>query len=710
MFKISKQASNTGDGSGGPRETPLRVSKEREQGSALVVLVVLMVTVGGLVTAHLGEVNSEQRKIRTRIYAQRAAKRARGELERARNIVNAASYYQDHNTALRAAVMSDPPFIPGTEVICQQVGGPASEWFLLRASGEFQGITREAQSFCRQRSPVSAFNFFVVSHPLGVSGAPRGAIHSNKKIEFWFPWGTYRDEVTAAEGFEFKGGATAANTRLWGSHNAAAPKTNIMDGTTIAQLKNNATTLKIVDDLIAEVEFKGKKTQVDLFTPAYDIEVERTGTRRVFDKMVTKQEQRSEDVYVDESYKVDVPVYRTNVRFENQRVARYTYVDVPRTVQEPVYKTVREPYQFEIKHYATRQVKKTRNERVWVDDPPPSPADIEGGSSVAGGTGGAWGHYENNVVEYFVDERYVTNVTYETRYRNKQVLDHYNEVTVTDRVRQFSHYENVQQRIEERVVDHMTQETRHRQKFSHTRTWTEDVQVPQYRDEQFTYTETERVPEALDRTEVVNTTGLIYIEKQIRSIKGKVNGRVSIASNDKMKITGSIQYVDNAGNTRMSNGVNPTESYIPNPAFDKSSPSVLGMMARKDILYSKNLPAKVEINAALISAQGKVAMEGIHVRNSDGTVSVPNYVKNHPGRYVKDSIRRLGGIVCDKRPVATFVDDSNKVLAGFKRGQTLMDRNMILKNGGNVTPPYVFQMNKVTWGITTMDKRWGIAP
>ena len=64
----------------------------------------------------------------------------------------------------------------------------------------------------------------------------------------------------------------------------------------------------------------------------------------------------------------------------------------------------------------------------------------------------------------------------------------------------------------------------------------------------------------------------------------------------------------------------------------------------------------------------------------------------------------MGGIVSRKRPVTTYVDESNKVIAGYKKGISFMDRNMILKAGGNVTPPFVFQMNQPTWTLNVSGK------
>ena len=56
----------------------------------------------------------------------------------------------------------------------------------------------------------------------------------------------------------------------------------------------------------------------------------------------------------------------------------------------------------------------------------------------------------------------------------------------------------------------------------------------------------------------------------------------------------------------------------------------------------------------------------------------------------KESLRFLGGIVCRKRPVQAFIRDGT-IVHGFTKGSAIMDPNLLLRNGGNVTPPFVFE-------------------
>ena len=44
------------------------------------------------------------------------------------------------------------------------------------------------------------------------------------------------------------------------------------------------------------------------------------------------------------------------------------------------------------------------------------------------------------------------------------------------------------------------------------------------------------------------------------------------------------------------------------------------------------------------------------------------------------------------------------VLAGFAKGMSIMDRNLILDGGGNAAPPFVFQANSPTWSLNSVGK------
>jgi len=229
--------------------------------------------------------------------------------------------------------------------------------------------------------------------PTGGSGAPRGSIHSNKTVHFYFPHGLYRDQVTASEGFNFKAGATPENTRLQGPWDAAAPSSNLLEGKTIAALADKADTLKVTDDLYAEVEFKGVDTEVKLYTPEKVIAVEKKGTRSVFDHYVKTPYDHWFKVYETVEYIDKEPIYKKVPYVHVWKEKVYKTVQVPKTKKVPVYDEFTEVYYEQVPVWGTRKVTKEIVEKVWVEDPPPTLEEIEGGFAV-GGAAPELGHWE----------------------------------------------------------------------------------------------------------------------------------------------------------------------------------------------------------------------------------------------------------------------------------------------------------------------------
>ena len=210
------------------------------------------------------------------------------------------------------------------------------------------------------------------------------------------------------------------------------------------------------------------------------------------------------------------------------------------------------------------------------------------------------------------------------------------------------------------------------------------------------------LPETLVDTKVVPTSGTVYIEKDIAEIYGQVNGQLSLVSNGQINITDSIVYVDDKGNLRMKNGVDPEETFEFNPEYKGNS--TLMLVATGNIHYSTTIPQYVEINASMLTTEGRISMTGINVSDDGTTIWVDEDVLKNPTNYIKDSIRRLGGIVSRQRPVTTYVDQDNNVVAGFKEGVSHMDRNLVLSDGGTVLPPNVFQLNRPMWSLMAVGK------
>ena len=76
-------------------------------------------------------------------------------------------------------------------------GGLSDSYYILEAAGRAGRTVRLVSALVRENEPFSSFVFFQNRATLGVSGAPRGLIHSNEDIEFYFAGGKYVDSVSA---------------------------------------------------------------------------------------------------------------------------------------------------------------------------------------------------------------------------------------------------------------------------------------------------------------------------------------------------------------------------------------------------------------------------------------------------------------------------------------------------------------------------------
>lgn len=665
-----------------------------DRGGALPIVLFVTMTVGALSIAHLTMIMAEHKSVRAEAYAARAQAAADAELELAKNIINAAPYdLDDKNTALQAAVTSNPPFVPGTSVLAESLGG---DWYAVHALGSFQGSSRRAQAFVRARTPLTAYNYFVSEQSLGISGAPRGRIHTNDKIQFYFPWGSYQDEISAVNGFDFLAGATPTNTTFLGQWNDHTDARNILGANTLSDLAGKATTMRVDQALIAEVTFQGASTEVRLYTPQTTIQVPRQTTKRVFDHYELTDVSQQVAVYRDEivltvvpvyemqpvTVTVTVPVYEDQIQTTTVQVPIYEMQDVSRTVQVPV--------------YATRDVQQPEIRQRWVEDPPPSGSGSATGTDISGSTT-APGHWENYTVTITVTQRYVDHYDTQTIVESKKVqIGVQDQVqTKTVRVKIGTTTQDVTQN--QKVQTGTTTVSSTRRVLDHYDTVIVQKQVPVYIDVPVTVMDTVIVPEQLVETRVVASDGIIYLEGPVRAISGQLDGRVTLVTNSTARITDSIQYVDGTGNTRMLNGTDPTQSWDSNPAYQGHS--ALAIVAAHDVRYAVESPSSIEINASLVSLDGTVGFDGLTVAADGSTVSFAA-ASGHPASdYQKESIRRLGGIVARMRPVSTYLDAHNQLIAGFARGNSMMDRKLMIEAGGSAIGTDGLVQNQPTWTL-----------
>jgi hypothetical protein len=357
--------------------------------------------------------------------------------------------------------------------------------------------------------------------------------------------------------------------------------------------------------------------------------------------------------YNPQTYTVEVPIYEPQ--------------EVTRTRQVPIYET--------------QTVTRTRWIQVFV---PYDTGDSTGGTTVGDSGDGVLGEYQ------WVEEEYQTQ---------EDVLVGYEEQTYT---------------VTEQVQVGTTTEERTRQvPIWDTETYT--VEVPQYEQQSREVTEEVPIYNTITKTRtehkyvppialgdqhvwVNDIAGTIFIDGRITSLDGELNGRLTIVANEKVRITDDIHYVDDNGQTTMLNGNNTSEPYTRNR--DYTGNSVLGILARDDILFTWEMPNNAEVNATLMSVEGRVGSDGLWI-DADGNPvkdswsarrsilteeefdKEASYDKSGNYRtrpFVKDSLRRLGGIISNERIIETFIqarkDGTAYVDAGFKRGAMRYDFNL----------------------------------
>src|SRR5512134_2106182 len=230
-----------------------------ERGTILVTVILFVaIAIAALAAISSSRVVSESDHQRALEQESQALNGAYGQIQLAMNVVNSSAYTDDNrNIELRDAVaglyggtaggeavaaeqwLRDPlgvvhGKIRGTDVrvyrgrdyvqrIAQLRGetpaavdldGKSQSYYVLEATGQAGDTTRLVSALVRENEPFSSFVFFQNRHPLGVSGSPRGLIHSNDAIHFYFPEGNYVDSVSAVNGFDYKAGATTDNTNI----------------------------------------------------------------------------------------------------------------------------------------------------------------------------------------------------------------------------------------------------------------------------------------------------------------------------------------------------------------------------------------------------------------------------------------------------------------------------------------------------------------
>jgi hypothetical protein len=673
----------------------------RERGTILVVLMILFVGFGAFASASLAKVLSEDQRVAARLHAAQAQVQATSQLELAKNLVNASSYDGSMRTqVLHAALAAPDQVIPGTDVRVEQVG--ATRYFRLRTAAMHRGVQKSAEAVVREASPASQYNLFVIDHPVGLCGEPRGAIHTNKFIDFFFPGGHYRDSVTAGEGFNLTAGATADNTKFSGVFNPAAPAYDILEGVDFAALAGKADTLSVTDDLIAEVEFQGPQTEIRLYEPEHFVDVPATKTWSEFSHWEDQTYTEPVAMYEDQTYVEQQTVYEAQAYTDVELVPVYAWKDVTRTVTEDVFSTEVVSYTVDEPVWDKKKVTKTITTDVWIPFDKSSHGASSGGGTV-GASGKAAGFWKKFTKEVDVWEDYVKEWKQVTKTKTVQVKTGTKTYDVTEPEAYVDHWDSVSVTKTKMVPTGTVDVTKTKQVFTGWKDVVKTKKVPIYVTKSKTYTKQVLVAEKLVDKKTIDSDGVVYLKGPVRKLSGELEGRLSLITSGSVRITGDVRYVDADGDSRMLNGGDMSEPYAENPDYEGNS--LLAVMADQDILYAKDAPEQLEVNASLISAHGSVSFEGVKVDVS-GTDVYTDLATG--GDYVKDSLRRLGGIVSRFRPVATYIDEFGHVGAGFENGESIMDDNLILSSGTNAPPPFMFEAAVPTWVMSATGRLQGL--
>ncbi len=583
----------------------------------------------------------------------------------------------------------------GTDVTDVDPLGDSDRYFVLEAAGRAGETVRLVSALVRETQPFSSYVFFQNQHTLGVSGSPLGLIHTNESLDFYFANGNYQDAVSAVKGFGYKSGATPENTFLADANPEAAAIS--LDKIDFDDLRSKAKLYNGDAGLDAEVSFLNKgQARVKPYTkPRWDT-ITTTTTTKVLNGYTSQTTQQSQQVQVGTQQVAktrQVPVYRTETYFETQPV--YTTQTETYTVQVPVYENQPVTTTTQVPVYSTRMVTKTRTVKVFV--PYDNSGSAGGGTTVGGG--GILGEYKDVIEEYQVEESYISGYTTKTTTTMQQVQVGTKTETRTRQVQVQTGTRQVQ--MTRQVIDHYNTETYYETvPVYETKLVNVTTQVPVYKDVVTTSTsQVYAAPVALaTKTFSVVDGGVIFVDGRVLALSGDLVGRVTLVGSEKVRITGSVRYIDSKGRTAMLNGADATLPYSRNTSYQGDS--VLGVIAKDDVLFTSGMPTTAEVNATLMSVEGRVGSDAILLDTAGNPVQdtaanrtkylTPEQVVTEglydktnwkTKTFVKESLRRIGGIISNDRIVETFIkaakDGTATVAAGFKKGAMRFDFNLL---------------------------------
>ncbi len=620
----------------------MKLRTRPEEGSALPVVFALVIGISALAAGYSMRTVRESQRATFNRNATEALYQSFAQLELVTYMVNTSGYTGSGDNAALAEALArgDAQFIspdgwPTGVFAVEQ--GTDSGFYEIRSIGSFPppladgseapgSVSRTVTALMRERQSFADFNTFVAQHTLGISGgqaatfpyadAPEGSVHSNDQIQFYFADRHFRDPVTAVNGFDYVAGANGPDHDDGSNQFFHGPVNEYTQAIT-------------------------GLTDVDTYGFNLDAEVivdPDTSTPMSFDNQYDR-------VYLEfHGDTIEVEHYQSG-HYETQEV---TYEiehghSESTTIQVPDTEFVDFSYSYNVVDLVATEV--TVTETITVD------VFVEGGGGgEAGGAGGEGG------VGYYIQ------VEQEVTYTETQMLPAspptYTTITETIQIEQvtnpITYHDEV---IETWVVDSVE-----------TVTEEQEVYVGWHR----------------EATYHVPADGIIYCRDDITIDRvggwgdpydvNVLDGKVTVVAGDNVRIRDSIVYgvEDDEGNlqTAYLNGDDHTSDYEPNPDYDGNS--VLGIIARDYIEYQRYMPDEAEVNATMLAQRYQINADGIGV-SSNGTV----YAQNGGHTFVHTSLRRLGGIISNRRPVSAFIDENNAVTRGFIHGKTVFDRRQL---------------------------------
>jgi hypothetical protein len=670
-------------------KTSVSGRKRWQRGSALPAILALTIGVGALTAGYVMRNLREHGRESFDRDNEKSLYDAWSQMEVVSRMVNTAGYdAAGKNTALAAALARpDAQFIDNdgwpTNVTVAANGGAGAGFYDIVSTATVGGATTRVTALCRERQSFADFNYFVASNSLGISGgqvstfpysdAPEGSIHSNDKLMFYFPDRHFRDAVSAVNGFQYTAGArgpgdpSGQNNWFHGSmSDASSPINGLTDVDIPGFTARTDNILSLTGDWdFAKVHLRGTTALVEHWQKSHN-EMQTVMVPTQMFHTETQTQTVSDYGYVNQLVPVTTPVYGPVT------VPVYTATLHHDLVSAQWVETIKHPHMVSQLVTAAwdETVTTTTNvaTQVWV---------AGGGGGDTGGSGGSGG------VGYWTTVMVPTTTTSIVHHNAvyTQVQQGWDADTYVTHPAVYNDWYSYTQTGTQVVTQQIGTQTN----MVMTPVWqvvgSHQVQVQVQVSDGWVNVPTQQsvfVPQHKVQDYTLPTQGTVYVKGDTYFVPMStgtdgydvhtMNGSMTFATDGYAYIQDSIVYAapdaSNVMQTAYLNGADHTQEYKPNPNYHGQS--VLGIVANYDIVYRSNLPTEAEINATLLTKSGEVRVDGVSV-NSAGTVSQTS------GGWVKMSLRRLGGMTTNLRPVSTYVDSSNAVTRGFVYSKSVYD-------------------------------------